>query len=227
MEKPLCLLLIHGFGGSTLEVQPLADLLHAHGYTCHLAQLAGHGEEQKAIQNLRWQQWVDSVQADYQSLAKRYRVVVIGFSMGGLVAAMLNRTQSFAGMVFINTPIYFWHLPQVAKNLFTDFPHAAHYYFVKSAGRVTPYTMLQFLKLLQTAKPAFKEIHCPTLVVQADDDDSVWPQSACFICRQVGGYKQLYRTHSGGHRVLLTPKECRGIADSIIAYLHRLEASIH
>lgn len=221
MSRPICLLLIHGFGGTTQEIAPLARQLEQRGLTVAMARLAGHGEPGSPIDNLSCGQWVASVRNQVQRLSRDYRVIPVGFSMGGLIAVTLYSEQPFDGMVFVNTPIYFWNLPQLVKNLLCDFSGACRYY-AGSAGRVTPYTMVQFLRLLLQAQGLFPQVDCPGLVVQSQDDESVWPASADFISKRLGQPPERYRA-AGGHQVLKNPYQCQAIADRIAALCSLLE----
>lgn len=219
MALPLRILLIHGFGGDEREVLPLARLLSQRGYDCHVVHLAGHGKDRTAIDNLPWGRWVESARQQVAALGAGHRVVLVGFSMGGLIGTILQGAHPFAAMVFINTPIYFWHLPQILKNFQRDFAAALHRYLIHSAGQVTPYTMWQFYKLLRYAKPLVSQVRCPALVVQADDDDSVWPCSASYIRDHLTGSVTLFRVKAGGHRVLAHTTACAQIARQVEIFL--------
>lgn len=211
-EKPLLVLLIHGFGGGAYEVAPLASLLEADGIPCRIVRLAGHGPGKTPIEPLPYHAWIDSARRAYAALRPHYRVFCVGFSMGGLIAAQLNYERPFAGLALISTPIYFWNLPQVARNLQADFSAEARRYLIESYGRTPLPAMLQFLRLRAAVAGKFSHINCPVLIAQAMDDDTVWPQSAEYLARRVRGPHMVYRALSGGHLLLCDPYECAEIA---------------
>lgn len=94
------ILMIHGFGGIPAELQPLGVFLAAHGYTVHSVLLARHGRLPQALYGVRWHEWYASVEEAWRELNDRCeRVVVIGFSMGGLLALHLAAQQPVAGIV--------------------------------------------------------------------------------------------------------------------------------
>jgi carboxylesterase len=83
-------LLIHGFGGDPAEVLPLAAALIRNGYSVYAPLLPGHGTLPDALAGVQWQQWAEAAAHGFAALRQRCNnVVVVGFSMGGLLALIL------------------------------------------------------------------------------------------------------------------------------------------
>ncbi|MGQ9547883.1 MAG: alpha/beta hydrolase [Roseiflexus sp.] len=83
-------LLIHGFGGDPAEVFPLAAALIRGGYSVYAPLLPGHGALPDALAGVQWQQWAEAAARGFAALRQRCDdVVVVGFSMGGLLALIL------------------------------------------------------------------------------------------------------------------------------------------
>jgi carboxylesterase len=94
------LLLIHGFMGLPGEMRPLGDYLAERGYTVSGMLVARHGQHPEKLYGVRWREWYASAEAAYDELRGRCdRVVVIGFSMGGLLALHLATQKPIAGVV--------------------------------------------------------------------------------------------------------------------------------
>lgn len=83
-------LLVHGFLGSPQELQPLAERLAKDGHTVRAILLPGHGENPERLKGIPWQRWAEHVEAQLDMLKQTtQRVVVVGFSMGGLLALLM------------------------------------------------------------------------------------------------------------------------------------------
>lgn len=100
-------LLLHGFTGDPSEMRPLAEHLHAQGYTVHAPLLPGHGSLPDALQGIPWQAWLRSAERAFGLLTERcQRVVVVGNSMGGALAVLVAVNRPVAGLVTLATPVW-------------------------------------------------------------------------------------------------------------------------
>src|SRR5262249_23284296 len=87
-------LLIHGLTGAPGEMQFLAKRLNKRGFTVHAPQLAGHGASLEHLLATRWSDWLDSVRAAYETLARRVdEVHVAGICAGGALGVALAAEQ--------------------------------------------------------------------------------------------------------------------------------------
>jgi carboxylesterase len=80
-------LLIHGLGGTPLELKSIARGLSAGGFTVACCQLAGHCGTEADLRATNWHDWFNSVEAALSALEKRCTTVVVGgLSMGAILA---------------------------------------------------------------------------------------------------------------------------------------------
>ncbi|MDP1828789.1 MAG: alpha/beta fold hydrolase [Archangium sp.] len=88
-EAPVAALLLHGFTGSPWELRPVGEALAARGLHVVCPRLPGHGTTPEAMLWAGMREWLEAATAALESLAGARRVVVIGLSMGGLLAMVL------------------------------------------------------------------------------------------------------------------------------------------
>jgi carboxylesterase len=104
---------IHGFSGSPFEVRPLADELAARGLHVLGPSLAGHAEgDPRQLDATTWPDWVATPRRAVTAQRLRHgRVVVVGFSMGGLCALHLaaEAPETIACLGVLGVPLW---LPQ-------------------------------------------------------------------------------------------------------------------
>ncbi len=103
-------LLLHGLTGTPHEVRPIADALHDAGYAVRAPLIAGH-TDLDALERSTWRDWYDSAAAAFDELRAdgKREVIVLGFSMGSLLALRLAalRADEVAGVVAISVPLRF------------------------------------------------------------------------------------------------------------------------
>ena len=214
------ILLVHGFAGTREEIKPLYDFLCDKGYDVSVPLLAGHEGTLKELSMSKYKHWIDSVEEEYVKLSeKRESIIVIGFSMGGLVAVNLYQKYKFDGLITINTPVYYWDVKRILKNLYSDFSAYSKKYFQSSSNKPIP-ALLEFQKLLSKTKPLFKNIGCNALVIQTQDDDTVNPKSAEYIFAHLNGIKQILKPKSGGH-IVFQSNDYSQLLDSINEFVEK------
>lgn len=208
-EKTKCLIL-HGFGGGVHEVMPLAEFLIDLGYEVACPVLKGHSSNKEEMKKATYKDWIDSAQQELLRLTDNGdEILLIGFSMGGLIAYNLAFKNNIKVIVTINTPIYYWNIYRVLLNLMDDIKnkrcnHCRRYLQAKNSSPLL--AMIQFLLLLHQTKSKLDKINCPILIIQAKDDDTVRRKSVDYIKNHVSSHKKMIKYfHEGGHLILLSP----------------------
>ena len=104
---PLGCLVIHGLTGTPHEMAPVAAAL-AGRYPVWLARVAGHATRVEDLAATSWHDWYESVARGARALLTvAPRIVVIGLSMGGLLAIRLAVTmqREVAGVALLSTAV--------------------------------------------------------------------------------------------------------------------------
>ncbi len=216
--KDVGVLLLHGFGGSRDDVRSLYDAMKAAGYHVRMPVLRGHEGDKKAFAKATHTDWIGSGEAAFLELQKTHRrIVVVGFSMGGLLAVQLYNKYRFDGLVTINTPVFYWDFKRIFANLRFDIKTYAEWYLKASVSKPV-HALYEFSTLLRLSKPLFRQVTCPAMVIQARDDDTVHYKSACWILKQMQGRKKLVWFCQGGHLILLTSKQ-KKVARAVLSFL--------
>jgi carboxylesterase len=84
---PQGFLLIHGLGGTPVEMRYVAQGLARAGYTVHVPQLAGHCGTAEELQATTWRDWYESVEDEHHRLRENCRTIIVGgLSMGAILA---------------------------------------------------------------------------------------------------------------------------------------------
>jgi carboxylesterase len=99
-------LLVHGFPGSAAEMRPLADILHADGWTTQGLLLPGFGPEIATLGERSVSEWSVAVTRAVADLrAEHQTVILVGNSMGGALSIAAAASAPVEGLVLF-APFY-------------------------------------------------------------------------------------------------------------------------
>lgn len=95
-------LLVHGLGGTPVELRYVAQAIARAGHTVYCCQLAGHCSTPEELRLSTWKEWYASVEAAHDKLKQHCDVIIAGgLSMGGVLALHLayNRPMAVQGLL--------------------------------------------------------------------------------------------------------------------------------
>jgi carboxylesterase len=109
-------LLIHGLGGTPIELKFVAKGLARHGLKVHCCQLAGHCGSAEDLVATGWQDWYASVEQAFDKLRGECDTVVVGgLSMGAVLALHLaaQRPDQVHGLALYAPTLWYdgWAMP--------------------------------------------------------------------------------------------------------------------
>src|SRR6185436_14893011 len=115
-------LLIHGLGGTPVELRFIAQALARAGHTVFCCQLAGHCGTPEELRRSTWQEWYASVEAAHDFLRGRCDTILAGgLSMGGILAIHLarNRPEGVQGLLLFAPTLRLagWSMPWYSRAL--------------------------------------------------------------------------------------------------------------
>jgi len=128
-------LLVHGFTGTPYEMRSLGERLRREGHSVGGIRLAGHATRVEDLAQCRWTDWYRSVEEGFEQLSQHSsRVVVVGLSMGALLAVRLavQHASQVAAVVLLSasfelTNRWATRLGPVVRSVLPLFPESLRY----------------------------------------------------------------------------------------------------
>src|SRR5580658_6857521 len=84
-------LLIHGYTGTPYDLRPLGDFLHKENFHVCAPLLKGHGQKPELLFKVSADDWFLQVNNILDSFDKKKPVIIIGLSMGALIACAISK----------------------------------------------------------------------------------------------------------------------------------------
>ena len=95
-------LFVHGFPGSPAQMRPLAESLHAKGWTVRGLLMPGNGKDVKRLTSLTGNEWTKAIQTAVAEMAPKYkRLLVVSYSMGAAMTCAGLTPGELDGLVLI------------------------------------------------------------------------------------------------------------------------------
>jgi carboxylesterase len=186
-------LLLHGFTGSPFEVEPLAAHLERHGWKISTPLLPGHGVTKQEMRKVSWKDWVKRAENELVGMIAECEVVyLVGFSMGGIIAAYLSTKYPVKKLVLLSAAVFYPNPTQFVENLSVTFKTRDQKTFRGDLRRywrkslATPIrAVAHFRRLVRELRPMLDNVTVPTLIIQGGADDLVKPVSAQYIYERI------------------------------------------
>lgn len=229
-------LCIHGFTGGPYEVQPIADYLEKNtDWKIVVPTLPGHGETLE-LKNFRAENWMMEAELALRKLQKEVdKVIVIGFSMGGLIAIYLAKRYKIEKMVLLSAAAKYIYptqllqdIREIAKEAMAGKLEANELYKrYKYKWKKTPINAtIEFIRLVRMIEPYYGQIIIPVSLVQGKKDGIVPYATAQFLFDQIGSEKkELIYSETGKHHICYS-EDCNDWFFKVLLFLKEDEVEI-
>ncbi|MCC8194452.1 MAG: alpha/beta fold hydrolase [Deltaproteobacteria bacterium] len=201
-------LLVHGYGGSTFEMEGIAAALERAGFASRMVALPGHGEGYANFGDYGFPHWLAHAEKEYRAMAEHYeRVLLVGFSMGGTISLNLASRYPVAGIVTLSAPVFtlgLWPWPMANLKLYgriavLEFRRLLglhkHHHGGETSRDIAPWKgyrgPVHFRQLAgmhkgcKTLRALLPGVIAPILIIQDARDGLVYPDNAWAIARRV------------------------------------------
>lgn len=228
-------LLVHGLGGGTYELQWLGEALHARlGLTVRAMHLPGHETPMRAMPASRHEDWVAAVERELDALGPAH---LVGFSTGALVALHVAQRRPLAGKLVLLAPFIDIYrpplLPVRPEALLEKTPWLSQVprrppplrdaSLRAEVTAVLPFSTMN-LDAARSAKALSEavmnelgRVSAPTLVLQGAKDTVVDPSGAAPVAAGVPGAR-LVSLDDSDH-LLVLDRQRDDVADALVAFL--------
>ena len=219
----LGIVLTHGYLAAPEEIRQLAEFLHDCGYSVYGVRLEGHGTAPGAMRDATWQGWARSVARGYAAVRHDCKKVVLGgFSLGGVLSLYLasmhkHRVQ---GVFSINGPVRLRDrrmgmVPAVVlwnRLLDTARISKGQWRSVSNCQTENPGINyeLNYVRGINQVRLAIAgcmkrlgEVKAPALIIQADRDPIVRPESGRTLYERLGSERKYLTEMSFDRHVIV------------------------
>ena len=237
-----CVVALHGFGGTVAELRPLLDAVAGAGYAVDAALLAGHGSRVEELQDLGFDAWVEGARRRLSATREKHgRVVLLGFSLGSLVAMQLasEQPEGLAALVVLGNaltlhalmrlPLGAWHrtgapLPDVylLKSVAGDLSDPAAMGSLVTYDRHPVRAALEVYLAGRRVRERVSRIECPTLVLHGRRDRVCPWKNAVWLAENIGARDVSVRLFDKSAHVLALDRERDDVASEVLTFLARV-----
>lgn len=228
-------LCIHGFTGSPWDFRELGSFLSKQGFWVAAPLLAGHGTSPEDLAKTKWQDWYDSAEKAYFSLAKKCpKIFVVGISLGANLGFLLAEKHSLAGVISIggisqiNQKFHLFAL--LGKILWPFFPYYKKGYHEgrlpqETIARRVGYKVIPLravpdvIKVKKLMVNILPKITCPALLIQAKSDHAVAKNNLQFLQERLGSKNKRILEYDAYHVVIVDPKVKKEVNKEILNFI--------
>lgn len=225
-------LVLHGFSGGPYEVEPFAKYIREHtNWLVEVPTLSGHGEpEELNMGEYTAFHWLRDAEYSFIKLQRKVnRVIVVGFSMGGVLALHLAAKYKVEKVVLLSAAMKYIAIPQLVKDIWAIAQEARHQglenselfnrYRIKHK-RIPASSTLQFMKVVKTVQAELKRVYAPVYIVQGDKDGIVPAKTAYYLFHHLNSKeKWLYISEQGKHHICFS-EDCERWFERVLKKMH-------
>jgi carboxylesterase len=239
---PPCVVAFHGFGGTAAELRPLLDSIAQAGHAVDAALLPGHGTRVEDLQDATFERWLGAGRLRAAAAAAKYgRFVLLGFSLGSLVAMELaaERPEGLAGLVVLGNaltlspPLRAWfgllsrlgrHLPDVyvLKTRAGDLVDQSAMPGLLTYDRSPLRSALEVYRAGIRVRAVSSRIVCPTLILHGLRDAVCPWQNARRLAHQLGSADVTLRVFERSAHVIACDAERDEVGREVVSFVRRL-----
>jgi carboxylesterase len=235
------LVAFHGFGGTAAELMPLLRAAADAGFAVDAAVLPGHGTRAEDLQEQTFDTWLEGARARATAAAGRHgRVVLLGFSMGSLLALQLasERPPWLAGLAALGNavtvrphtswPLGIWQrIGRPMPDAYMLKPFAADLVDAALMDKVVTYdrhplrAALEVYRAGARVRPVVPRIDCPTLILHGRRDRVCHWKNAPWLASHVGSRDVTVRIFEQSAHVLACDREREAVAAEVVRFMKR------
>ena len=208
-------LCIHGFTGGPHELEPLANFLKEQSdWHVVIPSLPGHGDSLQITQ-VTYQQWIKEAEDNLLQLSRKCDVIyLIGFSMGGMIAAYLAAKYDIKKLVLLSPSRRYISVKQriydvgkiIRGSVKGELKNKQFLYKYFSKKGVIPLKAVrEFIKCMRFTKPFIKQVECPVLIAQGLQDSTVPYTSTHYLDKEIPVDSKVIYFNDSRHHICLGP----------------------
>jgi carboxylesterase len=236
-EGKIGLIFIHGLTASTTHILPLFSFFEKEtNYNIIAPLLPGHGKKIEDLNIVSRNNWFTEVKSCYNEIKEvSEKVIIIGQSMGGLLALKAAHELEPDGIVLLSTPYDITKINKIALHILKPFKKTIvkekgveDYYRENKLYSYTKWSVsasFEMLKLVKEVKKILHEITTPVLILQGDEDKLIPTFSGEKFLKDISSDKKQLGWIKEGNHLLATGKKNQEVINQILNFLEMPQLS--
>ncbi|UCD37731.1 MAG: alpha/beta fold hydrolase [Fidelibacterota bacterium] len=231
-DGPVGCFLIHGFTGSTYELQGLAEFLAANGFRVASRLLAGHGTSIEECNLVHAKDWLEESEFHFTEFALNCDATfVIGLSMGAGLALHLSTLFPVAGVVAMSPALILhsrylrWYLPLITpfvssiskERLNRGRDVDQHHYYGYS--RYPLKGVRAMIKLNRYIRAELPKVALPAMIMHARNDPTAPFENATLVLNTIKSEDKVLRAYDHSGHVLPDSSEKEQVWNDTLDFL--------
>lgn len=224
-------LCIHGFTGGPYEIQPFVQYIEEKtDWVVEIPTLPGHGPT-LSLNEFTAENWMMKAEQTLRLMIKQVeRIVIVGFSMGGLIALYLAQRYKIDRIVLLSAAakyVSFGQLFKDIKGVFWDSirgklsTNALYHLYEYKLTHTPILATIEFLRIVKMVAPHYESVTTPVCIVQGKKDGIVPFTSAQHLYDHLGSVeKQLIISEDGKHLVCYSA-DCEEWFEKVLSFLQK------
>lgn len=229
-------LLLHGFGDTPQTLRPVADRLHALGYSVSAPLLPGHGRSLAEFVRTSAPDWTEEARAALNALSGRHpKVGIVGLSMGGALAAILaSERRDIVALIllspYVSMPrsirrlvrwrrVVDWivpYFPGLGERSIQDERAAEE---SLAYGALNASVLAELAIVVDQAARALPRIELPVLMIQSREDNRIPEKAAARVFERIGSFRKRLVWISGSGHVITVDRERERVLTEISLWM--------
>lgn len=231
-------LCIHGFTGVPQEVAIGCEVAQGLGLRARAPCLRGHGSSSDELARTRYQDWYQSVVSTFDDLRKTGPVIVVGLSLGSIIATelVLSAPGDVSGLVllanafWLQAPYPAWGLDLADRFDVPDFSvkKGASDYGDEQAGathvsyNVQPIrAAASVLRAGQRVRQELHRVHCPTLILHGAKDRVCPVENSWRVAEMLGTTQTQVVVLPRSHHIVTRDRERDQVRSQLRSFFQR------
>lgn len=241
-----CVIVFHGFTGTTSEIKPIVDRLADRGYAVHAPLLPGHGSTPSRLQDATFDQWVAAMKREVVAAQERHgRFVLCGFSLGSLIALELaaEAPSGLLGLALLGNAVtlsaplraalgFFdrrawtlpdWYLLRLSSADIRDRQQRKH---LASYDRDPLRAALEVYRAGRRVEPRLSRVTCPTLVIHGGKDRVCPPANVRLVAQALGTEHVETKIYPASAHLVAVDVDRADVAADVATFVDRLSQRV-
>jgi len=218
VDSDLGIIMFHGLTATPYQVRELGDFLYNKGIANFGARIAGHATQKSDLAKTTREEWLNSSRKAYEEFHKIHPyTIVLGFSLGGLIALNIAKEYNPKGLITVAAP---YKLNTKGNFLSMIGFHKKHPDdMISYPGSIPFKSKYELIKLIKETHQAIGGVECPILIVQGNADGRVSKDSSRQIYDSVKSKDKSMLILDGEQHIVLKGKYKNQVFDTIYEFI--------